>query len=64
MTFPDGRVKDGLFENNVFKGSIPADYTNEKAMEAFYAKNGGEEGKRGKSRGQNGIINRADMSET
>jgi len=21
MTFPDGRVKDGLFENNVFKGT-------------------------------------------
>lgn len=20
MTFPDGRIKDGLFENNVFKG--------------------------------------------
>ena len=20
MTFPDGRVKDGYFENNVFKG--------------------------------------------
>lgn len=22
MTFPDGRIKDGLFENNVFKGSM------------------------------------------
>jgi len=21
MTFPDGRVKDGYFENNVFKGN-------------------------------------------
>lgn len=21
MTFPDGRVKDGMFENNVFKGT-------------------------------------------
>ena len=22
MTFPDGRVKDGYFENNVFKGNV------------------------------------------
>jgi len=22
MTFPDGRIKDGYFENNHFKGSI------------------------------------------
>jgi hypothetical protein len=22
MTFPDGRIKDGLFENNMFKGAI------------------------------------------
>jgi hypothetical protein len=22
MTFPDGRVKDGFFENNVFKGNL------------------------------------------
>jgi hypothetical protein len=21
MTFPDGRIKDGYFENNVFKGN-------------------------------------------
>jgi len=26
MTFPDGRIKDGLFENNVFKGAMPANY--------------------------------------
>jgi len=22
MTFPDGRIKDGMFENNIFKGAI------------------------------------------
>jgi hypothetical protein len=22
MTFPDGRIKDGIFEKNVFKGNI------------------------------------------
>jgi len=22
MTFPDGRIKDGIFENNIFKGAI------------------------------------------
>jgi len=22
MTFPDGRIKDGYFENNVFKGNM------------------------------------------
>ena len=26
MTFPDGRIKDGLFENNVFKGEMPLNY--------------------------------------
>jgi hypothetical protein len=65
MTFPDGRIKDGLFENNVFKGSVPADYTKEKAIEAFYAKNGAgnEDPKRAKSRGINGINNKAELSD-
>jgi hypothetical protein len=22
MTFPDGRIKDGYFDNNIFKGSV------------------------------------------
>mgnify|MGYP000846670189 FL=1 len=22
MTFPDGRIKDGMFEDNIFKGAI------------------------------------------
>lgn len=22
MTFPDGRIKDGIFDNNIFKGNV------------------------------------------
>jgi hypothetical protein len=55
MTFPDGRIKNGLFENNVFKGansnqSVQEQFLNTQVKVADF--------RRGKSRGNSNSINK------
>lgn len=57
MTFPDGRVKDGYFENNVFKGNTMTS-ENSLNLTAYIREDRSQRDVRVKTRGKSNSINR------
>lgn len=58
MTFPDGRVKDGYFENNVFKGNNTEISDNSLNMTSDMRQERSKRDVRVKTRGKSNSINR------